>query len=476
MTTQELYNKVVAGEVTQQKFLYEVRRDINLPFITSSNNFKDTVQILKNKGMISEKKLSTGKQDVEIYAKTIDMVNPYEYTRGMNYELGVVVDAIGNRISDNAGDSMHIEDLTKDDVLKAQKKVLKNLTKNPQYYQQKLIPQMEGETEYAIEVTAKSIADLKKKAGKIIREGKDTITYDPNDHDEVISNLEMPLGYSSKEYKVVEPGKIKFNKKGEAFNAQTDLESSGFAVELAEHGEYYDKVDDVNPNVSPLEEDEKSQAFATAVNKFIDAKGPSNEKQALDNLEKVSKDSVDIELSLDEELNEFDDSNITIDKALKMSDEDLKRLSVRARSRLIKSALFARKRASNDEERQEAKELFVKVANLAGAKIKIEDLIEGDTDYDRAKDANRLGVDGEENIYGAGVKKGEEIAAKKMAAKREAIYEKYANEYGVDVNELKDRLEAYKLSQEEAIEVEDEDTAIAVQKKSPEADVRIVNK
>jgi hypothetical protein len=170
MTTQELYNKVLAEEVTQQKFLYEVRRDINLPFITSSNNFKDTVKILKNKGIISEKKLSTGKQEVEIYAKTIDMVNPYEYTRGMNYELDVVVDAMGNRISDNAGDSMHIEDLTKDDVLKAQKKVLKNLTKNPQFYQQLLIPQMEGETEHAIEVTAKSIEDLKKKAGKIIRE------------------------------------------------------------------------------------------------------------------------------------------------------------------------------------------------------------------------------------------------------------------------------------------------------------------
>ena len=72
MTTQELYNKVLAKEVTQQKFLYEVRRDINLPFITSSNNFKDTVQILKNKGMISEKKLSTGKQDVEIYANSTD--------------------------------------------------------------------------------------------------------------------------------------------------------------------------------------------------------------------------------------------------------------------------------------------------------------------------------------------------------------------------------------------------------------------
>jgi hypothetical protein len=197
MTTQELYNKVLAEEVTQQKFLYEVRRDINLPFITSSNNFKDTVKILKNKGIISEKKLSTGKQEVEIYAKTIDMVNPYEYTRGMNYELDVVVDAMGNRISDNAGDSMHIEDLTKDDVLKAQKKVLKNLTKNPQFYQQLLIPQMEGETEHAIEVTAKSIEDLKKKAGKIIRE----------------------------------------------------------------HGEDYEAVSKVMGNVSPLEEDEKTQAI-----------------------------------------------------------------------------------------------------------------------------------------------------------------------------------------------------------------------
>jgi hypothetical protein len=104
-----------------------------------------------------------------------------------------------------------------------------------------------------------------------------------------------------------------------------------------------------------------------------------------------------------------------------------------------------------------------------------EEAVEGDTDYDRAKDAKRLGKKGEENIYGAGVKKGEEIAAKKMAAKRESIYEKYAQKYGVDINDVKDRLEAYKLKSEE-IEVEDEDTAIAVQKKSPEAVVRIIGK
>ena len=408
MTTQELYNKVVAGEVTQQKFLYEVRRDINLPFITSSNNFKDTVQILKNKGMISEKKLSTGKQDVEIYAKTIDMVNPYEYTRGMNYELGVVVDAIGNRISDNAGDSMHIEDLTKDDVLKAQKKVLKNLTKNPQYYQQKLIPQMEGETELPVEVNAKSIEALKKKAGKVIRE----------------------------------------------------------------HGEDYEKVSKVMGNISPLEEDDKTQEFVMALDMFKNAKGTSDEKKAREYLKKISKQSIGVELPIDTDMDGDVDNMDEVQLELPFN----KDLSFQQKSTLLNKALDAYKNAKGASQQKKAKENVVKVSNSLGAKISMDDLLErGDTDYDRAKDAKGLGKKGEKNIYGAGVKKGEEIAAKKMAAKREAIYEKYAEQYNVDVNEIKDRLEAYKL-EKEAIEVEDEDTAIAVQKKSPDADVRIIEK
>ena len=43
-----------------------------------------------------------------------------------------------------------------------------------------------------------------------------------------------------------------------------------------------------------------------------------------------------------------------------------------------------------------------------------EEMNEGDTDYDRAKDAKRLGKKGEKDIYGAGVEKGEEIEKKKM--------------------------------------------------------------
>ena len=39
---------------------------------------------------------------------------------------------------------------------------------------------------------------------------------------------------------------------------------------------------------------------------------------------------------------------------------------------------------------------------------------EGDTDDDRAEDAERLGAEGEKNIYGAGVKKGEEVERKRL--------------------------------------------------------------
>ena len=379
MTTQELYNKVLAEEVTQQKFLYEVRRDINLPFITSSNNFKDTVKILKNKGIISEKKLSTGKQEVEIYAKTIDMVNPYEYTRGMNYELDVVVDAMGNRISDNAGDSMHIEDLTKDDVLKAQKKVLKNLTKNPQFYQQLLIPQMEGETEHAIEVTAKSIEDLKKKAGKIIRE----------------------------------------------------------------HGEDYEAVSKVMGNVSPLEEDEKTQAFVMALDMYKNAKGTGDEKKALDNLEKVSKETLGVKLPLPE---------ITFD-GTDYSDKDFTE-----RRKIFMQALEDYKNARGTYQFRKARERLAAVSKEIGINVDAEDLSEDNIKINKdqmAKLHNKgnLKVD-DTNIkfvkeYGTGISKEEQIAAKEVAAKREQIYKKYAEEYNVDVNEIKDRLEAYKSKKEQ---------------------------
>jgi hypothetical protein len=61
---------------------------------------------------------------------------------------------------------------------------------------------------------------------------------------------------------------------------------------------------------------------------------------------------------------------------------------------------------------------------------------EGDTDYDRAEDAKRLGKKGEKNIYGAGVEKGEEIEKKKMKMSelKAAIKELALSEGEDDVN------------------------------------------
>jgi hypothetical protein len=55
MTTIDLYRKHKVGEISREKFLYEVRRDPNLStFITNLTSYDDAVKILKNKGIVSE--------------------------------------------------------------------------------------------------------------------------------------------------------------------------------------------------------------------------------------------------------------------------------------------------------------------------------------------------------------------------------------------------------------------------------------
>ena len=54
MTTAKLYQKLRAGEISKQKFLYEARKDANLPWVTSVTSYEDAVKILKNKGIIHE--------------------------------------------------------------------------------------------------------------------------------------------------------------------------------------------------------------------------------------------------------------------------------------------------------------------------------------------------------------------------------------------------------------------------------------
>lgn len=54
MTTANLYKKHKSGKISREKFLYEVRRDDNLPWITNVTSYTDAIKILKNKGIINE--------------------------------------------------------------------------------------------------------------------------------------------------------------------------------------------------------------------------------------------------------------------------------------------------------------------------------------------------------------------------------------------------------------------------------------
>ena len=226
MTIQNLYTQYLDGKITKQKFLYEVRRDQNLDMVSSSNSFDDAVKILKNKSIISEKahkeakeaKKAEGKQEVDIIAKTIDMVNPYEYTRGMNYELEIM------DIPATSGD------LSEDNILKAQKKVLTNLTKNSQYYCEKMHGKSEVGHEW-IEATKKEIDKIGKGKKNIIREGTSS----------------RP-GYNA-------DGTPKSNDEMSDDEREEFYNDSSF---LDEHGQYADRVADVNADSSPLKEKQEA--------------------------------------------------------------------------------------------------------------------------------------------------------------------------------------------------------------------------
>jgi len=282
MTVQNLYTQYLDGKITKQKFLYEVRRDQNLTMISPNNSFDDVVKILKNKSIISEKasKESTGKQDVEIIAKTIDMVNPYEYSLGMDYELNIV--------DVPAPDG----DLDEEKVFKAQKKVLANLTKNPSYYTEKMYGQVKFDGDETVEINKKSTEAIGKGKKNIIREGGNL------GHNELSSihpegaywvvTFRGPKGTTEKTFKSEEEARKFQNSLDEVFEGGfvsrgailkalndvgseseirqylTSLEKAGDKFEtvddyvedfrnyvadkgLDEHGQYAGKVADVNP-------------------------------------------------------------------------------------------------------------------------------------------------------------------------------------------------------------------------------------
>ncbi len=110
MTTAQLYRKHKAGEVSREKFLYEVRRDTNLPWITNTTSFDDAVKILKNKSIISEMDQNV-KTD-----PAVDRVNPYFLKKGVEKLLAKE------------------KELTNDSYKLALNKAAKMLAKNPHVF------------------------------------------------------------------------------------------------------------------------------------------------------------------------------------------------------------------------------------------------------------------------------------------------------------------------------------------------------
>lgn len=119
MTTIELYRKHKAGEIGRDRFLYEVRRDKNLPWVTNITSYDDAVKILKNKGVISEADANVATDPA------VDRVNPYFLKKGVEKLLSKE------------------EELTNDSYINALNKAAKQLQKNPHAFDKEMFANAE---------------------------------------------------------------------------------------------------------------------------------------------------------------------------------------------------------------------------------------------------------------------------------------------------------------------------------------------
>ena len=119
-TLQEKYNAIQEGKFSKENFLADARRELpNL--VTRFNGYDDAVQILKNRGMIQEAKLTKKSLTDYRYKPTNDMDKyPYEQIlRGLRVELEV----------------MGVQGTpTAEEYAKALAKVSKNLAKDSIFY------------------------------------------------------------------------------------------------------------------------------------------------------------------------------------------------------------------------------------------------------------------------------------------------------------------------------------------------------
>jgi hypothetical protein len=106
-TISNLYQQLKEGEVSRENFMRRVRNEYS-HIISPVNSFDDAIQILKNKGVLTEAhKLST--------EQIIDRLNPYAVKKGVEVEIAKCKGEI--------------------DLQKIKDKVAKNLSKNPKYYE-----------------------------------------------------------------------------------------------------------------------------------------------------------------------------------------------------------------------------------------------------------------------------------------------------------------------------------------------------
>jgi hypothetical protein len=116
--------------------------------------------------------------------------------------------------------------------------------------------------------------------------------------------------------------------------------------------------------------------------------------------EKKKEEEEDIEITADEETEEPEvDMGGTEDPALSDSDQEY---------------LNTLETLKNKAKEMGDEKLENQIDNTITYFTRQHVVKEGDTDYARAKDAKRLGKKGEENIYGAGVKKGERLEKEKL--------------------------------------------------------------
>ena len=121
-TATERYNLVLEGNMSKKEFVRQMRLE-QPTFITQFNGYEDTVQILKNKGMIFEQKKVEKPTKVDAYDQRQELnVSLDTLDRGIRYEL----QALGLQPGAAA--------IEKEMLDKATKKAEENIKKDPNHY------------------------------------------------------------------------------------------------------------------------------------------------------------------------------------------------------------------------------------------------------------------------------------------------------------------------------------------------------